>query len=92
IIAENWNPEGFTESLYAVLMLEINTDGSLKSIKTVSESGNKKFDREAIKAVKLSAPFKAMAPSAEPIKMEYYFDLQFNTEDYVMKSEEIGSF
>lgn len=86
IISEHWRPNSYVETLHAVMMLEINLDGSLKDIEVLKSSGEKDFDQHAINAVKLSAPFKKLPGGSRPLKIQYFFDYIYETEDATLKS------
>ncbi len=86
MVTEQWKPKGFLESYYAVVGFEVNQDGSLKRIKLEQKSGNSEFDLVALDAVKLAAPFAAMPDTNKPIKIKYYFDYQYKTEDFILDS------
>ncbi len=85
-IADKWKPKGFLQSYYAVVNFEINPDGSLKKIKLEKASGNKEFDGVAMSTVKLAAPFQELPAKDKPIKIQYYFDFQYKTEDFILDS------
>ncbi len=86
MITEQWRPKGFLESYYTVVNFELNQDGSLKSVKLEKKSGNKEFDAYAINTVKLAAPFAEMPSTNKPIKVKYYFDYKYQTEDFILDS------
>ncbi len=85
-VTEKWKPRGFLESYYSLASFEINQDGSLKSVKLEKTSGNKSFDAYALDSIKLAAPFAAMPASNKPIKVKYYFDYKYQTEDFILDS------
>lgn|GEM_PF-4604208 len=86
MITEKWKPKGFLESYYATAILEVNQDGSLRKINLEKKSGNSEFDAYALSSVKLAAPFAASPETNKPIKIRYYFDYQYKTEDFILGS------
>ena len=59
-IKKNWTPPRGRESKRVVTAFSIARDGRLLDIKVKESSGIKEVDELAIKAVKLTAPFKAL--------------------------------
>ncbi len=85
-IAEKWKPKGFLQSYYTMVVFEVNPDGSLRRIELDKSSGNKSFDAFALDTVKLAAPFNALPVATKPIKIKYFFDFDYKTEDFILDS------
>jgi TonB family protein len=85
-IAEKWKPKGFLQSYYTMVVFEVNPDGSLRRIELDKSSGNKSFDAFALDTVKLAAPFNALPVATKPIKIKYFFDFEYKTEDFILDS------
>lgn len=60
-LRKNWiMPETSKDDIRVVLRFRINKDGSHENCEIYKSSGNKEFDESALRAFKLSAPFKPL--------------------------------
>lgn len=72
----NWNPPKGNESKTVVLLFKIAKDGRLLSCRVQKSSGFAPADREALKAVELTAPFRPLPADfkGQNIDIQFTFD------------------
>ena len=80
-IKKNWTPPKGNESKRAVVLFSVARDGRLLNVKIKNSSGIKEVDDAAIKAVKLTSPFKPLPSGFKGDKV----DIQF-TFDYTIRN------
>lgn len=76
-IKKNWTPpQGQDSSKRVVLLFSISKEGRLLNVKVKNSSGIKEIDDSAVKAVELTAPFKALPPefNGRKVDIEFTFD------------------
>lgn len=79
-IKSNWNPPYGSKAKQTVLLFKIAKDGKLLSCSIEKSSGNQKFDNAAIKAVKITAPFKALPKEYAESSVDINFTFDYNKE------------
>lgn len=75
-IKKNWNPQILNQDKIAIVIFDINKNGTISRIAIKQSSGNKEFDNNAIKAIKKSAPFAPLSDFYEDnrLTIEFTFD------------------
>ncbi len=75
-IKKNWTPPKDNESNCVVVLFSIMKDGTLLNIKIKNSSGIYEVDEEAVKAVKLAFPYKALPSEykGDRVDVDFTFD------------------
>lgn len=76
-IKKNWIPPKGKESKHVVVAFSIARDGRLLNLNIKNSSGNKEVDERAIKAVKLTFPFKALPSDFKGDKVDIHFTFDY---------------
>lgn len=77
-IKKNWNPPKGNESKRVVLLFSLNKAGELLNVEVKESSGSEKYDKAAIKAVELTAPFKPLPVEFKEDSVDIQFTLDYN--------------
>lgn len=82
-IRMTWDPPKGTETKMAVVLFRLGKDGRLMSINVRKSSGLPNFDKAAVDAIELAAPFKPL-----PVRFtKPYLDVDFRFTDTVEKNK-----
>lgn len=77
-IKQNWHPPKGDQSKRVVLLFKIGKNGELLSVRVSKTSGSPENDQAAIRAVKMSAPFRALPPEFTGSSVEIDFTFDYN--------------
>ncbi|WP_036481785.1 TonB family protein [Myxosarcina sp. GI1] len=78
-VKRNWNPQVASDERHTVLTFVIQPDGNITQLTIASSSGSELADREALAAVRQSAPFEAL-PASYPrnsLNIEFNFNIYY---------------
>ncbi len=78
-VKRNWNPQVASDERHTVLTFVIQPDGSITQLTIARSSGSELADREALAAVRQSAPFEAL-PASYPrnsLNIEFNFNIYY---------------
>lgn len=74
-VVSHWNVPYYSQNKLAVALFSVKDDGSVYDLHIVKSSEDKKFDNEAIKAIRASIPFDSFPRASEKdsIKVQFVF-------------------
>ena len=77
-IKSNWHPGSYLKSHTCIVSYKISSDGELISSEILQSSGEEKFDKTALEAVRLSAPFQPLPKHLKVNSIEIQFTFDYN--------------
>jgi len=77
-IKRNWHPPRRDESKHVQVLFKLSKKGDLLRLNISKSSGNIEIDDAAIKAVKMSAPFRSLPPEYKGNDIDIQFTFDYN--------------
>ena len=77
----NWNPPKIGTNARVVVLMKIQKDGNLESVKILKSSGNSEMDNAALNAVKSTAPFQPLPLSFTGETVDVNFSFNYNAKN-----------
>ena len=77
-IKTNWNPPKSEASKRVVVVFKINKQGELLALKILQSSNDEEADKAALKAVRITSPFKPLPEQFEGRNIDIEFTFDYN--------------